>query len=253
MNIVKVMGGLGNQFFQYAFAKQLEYSTGNKTKLDISFYESSENFNNGVIPIRYFMLDKFNCQYEIATTDEIEQCNLVLECDYVNMKYDNAYFVGYWQREAFFKDVREQIKKDIVLKEEFVNEQARFYKTDVAIHVRRTDYLQLGMPICDKDYYKQAVEIIKEIETPSISIFSDDINWCKRNLKNLCGCRTRFISMGDYTDWYIMNHARYNVIANSSFSFWAAYTNPNSKVIAPSHWNLEGVTSPVDVEGWTYL
>ena len=62
MNRVKIKGGLGNQFFQYAFAKEIEYKTGKEVQLSINYYSGGSNSGKGCIPKRFFLLDKFNCK-----------------------------------------------------------------------------------------------------------------------------------------------------------------------------------------------
>lgn len=114
-------------------------------------------------------------------------------------------------------------------------------KETVAIHVRRGDYL---LPqhhhFCslDNEYYGTAIEqFIQDIEKYQFVVFSNDIKWCKDNL--IEGEMVTFIEPGsDYTDLILMSLCDHNVIANSSFSWWAAYKNqnPNKNVICPANY-----------------
>ena len=107
----------------------------------------------------------------------------------------------------------------------------------VAIHVRRGDYLQFPdhHPIQTEEYYKRAAE---EVGINSkFLIFSDDLEGCKYLFDSIP--TKYFYSTGvDWSDLYMMSLCRDNIIANSSFSWWAAYlnANPSKKVIAPTNW-----------------
>ena len=121
------------------------------------------------------------------------------------------------------------------------------------MHIRRTDYTTSNgyHPVQTVEYYKKALEIIGEYD--KLFIFSDDIEWCRNNLKfdNMI-----FIEGNtDIEDLYLISLCKHNIIANSSFSWWGAWLNknPNKKVIAPSKWfgdmaNLN--ESDIVPEGW---
>jgi hypothetical protein len=114
----------------------------------------------------------------------------------------------------------------------------------VSIHVRRGDYLQLineRLLVCDSHYYERAIdEIARRIENPCFFIFSDDIEWCKIQFSYLP--EKTFIdwnrNFNSYKDMHLMSLCKYNIIANSSFSWWAAWLNnyPQKIVIAPRLW-----------------
>lgn len=143
----------------------------------------------------------------------------------------NLNLVGYFQSEKYFKDCEGEIRKYLKPK----NLQLPVL-TDVAgLHVRRSDYLThincfeiLGM-----DYYERAME---KCNSTRYMIFSDDIKWCKENFK---GNRYIFVEGNNaITDLFLMSRCTNNIIANSSFSWWAAYLNdnPGKMVIAPKKW-----------------
>jgi hypothetical protein len=111
----------------------------------------------------------------------------------------------------------------------------------VSIHVRRGDYL---LPqhhhFCqlDTEYYSKAIEpFIDEIEKYHFVIFSNDIEWCKNNL--IEGDMVTFIDPNsDYVDLLLMSMCDHNIIANSTYSWCAAYKNKNrnKKVICPKNY-----------------
>ena len=247
MNVVKIMGGLGNQLFQYAFARSLERY--GDVALDLSFYSSLDN-KTEIIPPRKFMLDKFNCHYKIAD-DSFIPINRVTEEEYDgNTCYKDTYFDGYWQKVSLFKDIEDIIKHEITLKDEYITEEMRHIAFEmqhcdsVAIHVRRSDYVQLGHKL-ELDYYMDAIELVKQsVKHPVFYVFSDNISWCKGHFPS----SFHFVSIGDYQDFYLMAQARNNIISNSTYSFWASYLNKNRFItVAPRDW--KGIPSLFDERG----
>jgi len=104
------------------------------------------------------------------------------------------------------------------------------------VHIRRGDYLNKihKHPTQPKEYYYSAFSQFNE--DIHFLIFSDDIEWCKNNLKYKY---LYFIEEElDYISLYLMSLCNHNIIANSSFSWWGAWLNQetNKKVIAPSNW-----------------
>lgn len=88
------------------------------------------------------------------------------------------------------------------------------------------------------EYYKKAITIIEgKISNPQFFVFSDDINWCIKNLilKGAFYVDGK-IGKESYKDMQLMSFCKHNIIANSSFSWWAAWLNKNKSkiVIAPS-------------------
>ena len=111
----------------------------------------------------------------------------------------------------------------------------------VSLHIRRGDYLDndincsLGLP-----YYNEAIKFINtNISNPSYFVFSDDIEWAKENIKQE---QMEFIGWNkggnSYIDMQLMSSCKHNIIANSSFSWWAAWlnSNPDKKIAAPQQW-----------------
>jgi len=113
--------------------------------------------------------------------------------------------------------------------------------------------------IRSKTLYNSVSTIEKKIKNAHFFIFSDDLNWAKENLnfiKNIT-----FIELSknipDHEEMYLMSQCKHNIIANSSFSWWGAWLNPNDKkmVIAPKKWfNDTSInTSDLIPEGWLCL
>lgn len=277
MIVVRVQGGLGNQLFQYALACSLSYSNNIEVVLDTSFYNGI--FGDDKATKRQFLLTKFmitemRC---IQDTDLVLQKDLIskgkrflervflpyYKCSYIRERkksFDqnifkisrNAYLDGYWQSYLYFNEISNQLKDHLRLSHPFSFEAQQIFNLirkdiiSVSIHIRRTDYVtkyNTYYAILDVDYYKKAVDyLIARVGKVNLYVFSDDIDWCKNNLK--IEQNTIFVSSGSMAEeeeFVIMSQCKHNIIANSTFSWWAAWLNPNPDkiVVAPTKWFAE--------------
>lgn len=273
MIIIKIIGGLGNQMFQYAAGRRLAIKHDTTLKLDISGYSVGE----GITP-RDYELKVFNIQENFATAPEIQRfrkfdksilkrispalSEALRSKRYIKEKHyhfdpkildlpDDVYMDGYWQSEKYFKNVENKIREEFSFK---VKPQAQNQKllkqieksSSVSLHIRRGDYVKnpavkkilenLGL-----DYYQETVSMIaKKIANPHFFVFSDDIGWVKKHL-NL-KYPTVFIGHNkgpkSFEDLRLMSQCKHNIMANSSFSWWGAWLNeyPKKIVIAPKRW-----------------
>ena len=116
----------------------------------------------------------------------------------------------------------------------------------MAVHLRRGDYSSQSnynsfFGTLSSEYYERAINEIKnKVIDPKFFVFSDDISWCKQNLKFLSD--VEFVAHGTSVhaseDLILMALCRHQIIANSTFSWWGALLNSNKNkiVIAPSKW-----------------
>jgi hypothetical protein len=198
MILCRLMGGLGNQMFQYAFAKSLALKYNVALKLDVSLIQTAVDANNKAI--RSFDLDVFNIKDEMATQAEINRFNgsnnfnVVQKAIYKLKKISgknplyiqkenefdeafnqsiksNACIVGRWQSEEYFKDYKNEIKEVFFPNKIVPNDYSKqlIDKSSKTIHVgiqvRRTDYItnknyasRIGA--LDISYYKDAVDYV---------------------------------------------------------------------------------------------
>lgn len=276
MIITKILGGLGNQMFQYSAGRALAERLGVELKLDISAFDSYE--------LRDYWLSFFNINVVSATDEEI---NLLagsnrnrkkkksflekffggrdkLPVSYFkddpiylfNEKFsalpDNIYLNGYWQNQKYFNDIKEVLNKEFSLKEELSGESKEVLEkietsTSVSLHIRRGDYatnekVNNIYGLCTLDYYKNAIECIEKSHGNNLEVFvfSDDTAWVNENLEI-----NNQVTVVDhngpercYEDMILMSRCRHNVIANSTFSWWGAWLNSNKDktVISPKKW-----------------
>ena len=161
---------------------------------------------------------------------------------------DGSYLHGYWQSEKYFAAIADRIRADFSFPE-FTNTQnadmaARIQGSNaISLHVRRGDYVALAAHVlCDQAYYEAALaRVLEGLEgTPTVFVFSDDPDWAKENLP--LPCEKVVVDFNgpdtDFEDMRLMTLCQHNIIANSSFSWWAAWLNqnPEKRVTGPAQW-----------------
>lgn len=289
MKIVRIIGGLGNQMFQWAFVRALEHLWPDERVLaDLRFFKGY-GLHNG------FELEKlFGLEVEKAGMGDLrkvtlpwgsyrlgrvrEELGLLRTAEVVEWKCGDVkgamcdrrkgYFWGYWQNEAYFKGVEDRIKNDFsfpTLTEARNVELARMLGEGewCSLHVRRGDYLKHKMyrGLCDVDYYRKAVAEVKTRVGSDIRfvVFSNDMVWVRENLGGEIGADAVMVDWNcgnaSYRDMQLMSMCRHNIIANSSFSWWGAWLNgyEDKVVIAPKVWlNGEGAFNPA-CDSWVKI
>jgi hypothetical protein len=157
------------------------------------------------------------------------------DSDYKNFNIGVDIFLnGYWQSEKYFTEFEKIIRKELEI--DFKLDIPYIDTNSVSLHVRRSDYIDSNgyHPVQSISYYKNAIDYLSDYD--HLFIFSDDIQWCKENLKfkNMIFME----NFSDIQDMYVMSQCKNNIIANSSFSWWGAWLNNNPKkvVISPSKW-----------------
>lgn len=262
MIITKISDGLGNQLFMYACGYAAAKNLQTPLLLDISYLDNST--------LRQFELDKLNIQYKsIFSTRKLRFYPLKiiyrrLYHTYLKIKHfhffrekqtyifdsqftklgKKTYLFGYWQTEKYFKTYRSDFIRMFTPNYKLSLDCERYIKivqqsNSVAIHVRRGDYVNLGICL-DKSYYHQALLKIEEyVENPQYFIFSDDLEFSKHLFKEEKGEFTYIqYESTNHTleDFFIMKSCKHIIMANSSFSWWAAWLNDNpSKIVIHPH------------------
>lgn len=279
MIIANIIGGLGNQMFQYACARSLSLKTGQDLRLATDQFESYA-LHNG------FELQRvFNIDTQVATKAELRQLlgwqaspalrrllgrpalRWLADGRWGNEPYFQywpelvklrapLYLHGYWQSERYFQEYADQIRADFVFKTEWDAQdkavlQRMRAQPCASLHVRRGDYTNAkNMKVyarCDLAYYREAINLLcKRVPGIKLFAFSDDPDWVEEFLDPEFGpieiVRRNFGSRSA-NDMRLMALADHHIIANSSFSWWGAWLNPstNKIVVAPKHWFLNGI------------
>lgn len=267
MHIIKFQGGLGNQMFQYALYLKLK-KLGYEVKADLSsFYDKK----NKCTPREFGIEKLFGVEISIASEQEIKKLyaseeqklkrafikrigkktyyredttSLLFKKEIFELKA--AYLEGFWQSEKYFEDIKEDVEKAFS-----ISKHCDEKRETVAVHVRMGDYTKpeyakIYGGICDAEYYLKAISYFRNtLDNPLFIVYSDEINKAKEMIKNdndiifndTCG----FKSPKD--DLVNMSECKHQIIANSSYSWWAAWlnANPGKMVIAPKRW-INGIS-----------
>ncbi|MBU3923827.1 MAG: alpha-1,2-fucosyltransferase [Nanoarchaeota archaeon] len=233
MIITEVGRGLGNSMYVYAAGRALAEHWRTEHKIDSSFLDAWPHPNYKFGGSWDVVLDKFNISAKRATRGDVLRHlfrTWIRPIDRFLYKFklfdrkvvyfpttgliedfykipDDTYLMGYFGEDKFFKDIIGIIQKEFSLKDENKVEIKELLKeigscNSVSIHVRRGDVLKLkDCYILDVDYYREAVGLIKEkIKNPKFYVFSDEIDWCKKNFSGL-GIKLNFVEgRKDYED-----------------------------------------------------
>jgi hypothetical protein len=267
-NIIKIVGGLGNQMFQYALYRSMQ-AKKIKSLINIdSFINYRRPFClQDVFPNTKLLVDTENQYAKYQDAMSVHQ----FFREEANGTYDprvfehgDASFYGYWQSEKYFKDIEQIIRSEFVfdVKDNSLkafSEKVKEMRGAVSLQVRRGDYLnnpEVYCGICTIEYYNQAVAYVQsKVENPCFLILSDDKEWVKKNLHIENAIYVEENMFDEYSDWYdmyIMTCCKHNIIANSSFGWWGAWLNgnPDKIVIAPDRWFNNEDTLDIWCDGW---
>lgn len=278
MIIARLMGGLGNQMFQYAAGRALACLKSVELRLDLRDM-------NSYAPHNGFELERvFNISAKIASDADCRQVmgwrasplalrallrkelsflrgsKIAVEPDFgywpsIVRVPDDCYLQGYWQSENYFRHFAPTIRMDFSFKippdprnQELAGRIGQ--SNAVSLHVRRGDYAANPATLathglCPPDYYHQAIRHIAErVAQPVFFVFSDDVAWAKKNIAMELPCLYVDHNRGSesYNDMRLMTLCRHHIIANSSFSWWGAWLNarPDKIVVAPKRWFANG-------------
>lgn len=254
--IVVFKGGLGNQLFQYVFYTYLQHKGFN-----VRYLNKAKNSHNGLEVNKYFQTNMKAVSFYIDLLLRIcYKFRLTVlqhfRADDIGFNINKIIFDGYWHNQAFY--VQDLKFKKLNLNAKNANVFDLITKTNsVSIHVRRGDYLtpkniEIFGGICTLEYYKQAIEEIKKrLSNPNFFIFSNDIEWCEENFKELQPTYISWNAGNDSIyDMYLMSCCKANIIANSSFSYWGARLGTNNIVVYPNKWFNNQPTPDIFDESW---
>lgn len=281
---VRLIGGLGNQMFQYAAGRALSLHLGVDLVVDVSAFNDYKLHSLG--------LDSFNIESRITNSRE----RLIWHPGFDSLAYrasaffdvpgrfyekglaydglfwtnsDGVFLFGYFQSEKYFKNYRNQLMKEFKL-----NAPLSEYSMDInkkindcysiSLHIRRGDYINDPVAseihgFCGLNYYKRSMEYFKNQNDKVVFfVFSDDIDWAKSNLSDQYN--VIFVDGFGRTqeeDLFLMSRAKGHIIANSSFSWWGAWLGEaqDKQVVAPSRWfsDMKLDSSDIVPESWVRI
>ena len=265
MVIVRLMGGLGNQMFQYAAARRIALAHRVPLKLDISWFAHW--------PDRAYALHGLDIQETFATPDELRQVagpsakgigrlafrlrrrwGIAYGWTWIHERglspFDRrvlarptrVYLDGYWQSEKYFGDVADTIRREFTIDcpMDAMDARARDLADQIAttasvsVHIRRGDYVadprnSRVRSVCTPAYYQACVARVAErVADPHLFLFSDDPAWVAANLRFAYPATlvSELAQHQEHAELRLMSACRHHIIANSSFSWWGAWLDP---------------------------
>ena len=271
MIIVRIWEGVGNQLFQYAYARSLK-ERGEEVYLDTQkAYDNSFRKAIGHSK-RDNKIELFSITIPVANDETIEKYRYLKRETLIDKvvyhlaindiwKYrfyeekvqtyspksssisGNYYVKGWFQSEKYFSSIQNTIRKEITLKQEpLIPDELYQYinsSKSVSLHVRRGDYEKIGMALPAAYYYKAMEAIEKFVKDPIYIVFSDDIEWVKRKIKNKeLVFPSNFIELQDVEELVLMSRCSAHIISNSTFGWWGAWLDDNvdKHIMAPKIW-----------------
>jgi hypothetical protein len=291
MIIIRLKGGMGNQLFQYAFGRQLAYQLKTGLKLDLS---SLLDRSKGDFVYRDYDLSVFNINAEFVHPPStlravyklksssvtkfirrridrgrqyIKETHFHLHPELLSEPVDNAVYEGWFQSPKYFTAVDDDLRREFTFRHAILPEsQVLLQKIQqvnaVCLNVRRTDFLKVDtLNTTDQAYFLKAAHLIAEkVVEPHFFVFSDDIDWCRENIRldhpiEVVDHLHKGYKFGNYLQ--LMRACKHFIIPNSSFAWWAVWLNerPDKLVIAPKNWfnDLSIDTSDLIPSNWIRL
>lgn len=281
---VFLLGGLGNQMFQYAF-----YLAKKNALQDVDYlcdYCNFYNPHNGyeldrVFDIGYktnafhFYLCRCMMKIDLKPLSKcipfiklIRQRGTGYDATYIDETNVFSYYYGFWQSDKYFLNIRNLLLRVFQFDENKLSEKSKrdlsFIEkvNSVSVHIRRGDYLEVPYKdlydgICNLEYYKKAIALLqKECPDAYFFFFSNDMEWVRQEfeLENATFIEHNH-GMQSWQDMYLMSECRHNIIANSTFSWWGAWLNKNANkiVISPKRFTNAEINSDIIPESWIKL
>jgi len=260
-----VLGVAYKKNYKFAIPYQNQFKPGQMFNLDPNVYRW--------IPVNFRVPEGFNItapdltpEKEVHIMNEFtEDWSKGFDENVFNVK-ENTNLYGYFQCEKYWLHIEDIIRKEFTFKNEFlipastkINEIRSNFPELVSVHIRRGDYVgnQNRHPLQPIEYYQKGINMFDD-KNYAFLIFSDDIKWCKEYF----GESEQIYYMDgniDFIDMCMMSLCDHNIIANSTFSWWGAWLNPNKnkKVIAPSNWlgpEIKHLQTPhIYCKDWTII
>ncbi len=291
MIIIHVMGGLGNQLYQYALSEKLKL-LGREVKLDFYAYKQAQGEDREWRELELERLE--GLEYEACTRQERmlfldnsmkftarvrrkltgrKDRTVKENADYMPELFsmDNVYLYGFWGCERYYKDITGLLQQRIGFPKSNnpmnIGTLARMEgENAVSVHIRRKDYLTVAggaryMGICTDAYYAGALAYIRRrVECPVFYVFSDDAEYARTHFN---GPDMRIVDWNtgkdSMYDMELMSRCKHNICANSTFSIWGARLNTHRDklMIRPLHHDNYEMSSPEEIhqnwEDWVLL
>jgi Glycosyl transferase family 11 len=285
---IHMVGGLGNQMFQYALGRRLEIERRAHIRYDLAQYKVAGERDLNILKFRTRLPEPSRLDdvlFRLSLGRSLRLCRPFVkmlgpsvQCRYYEDKrqgYDPKvlkltgrwYLHGWWQSHAILDPIQSMLREEFQLVAPLSGHDLEIQRriddvNAVSVHVRRGDLIT--HPIYSKtikvqtpDYFKTSMrKIADQVGDPHFFVFSDDPDWCKEHVRIDAPITYMDHNDGrrDYVDLVLMSHCRHFITANSSFSWWGAWLSRNAEkiVIVPSVWGTDGSGPIPDLipSGW---
>lgn len=275
---IVLLGRTGNHLFQYALGRVLAEKHGVPLVLDASWFNAegwAEVSHFLKLPIKARVVRRFSLASRALRNLvgkhywELRSCPFLREATddqsfdprFLDAPSDCVLF-GYFQTPRYFESIAVELREEFksLLAPTGARASCPSYllhsltqPTSVAVHVRRGDYLiHPAFHVCDESYYRQAMDEMRaRVAGARFFIFSDDPEWCRSIFRD---ADTEIVDSGELAtnplhDLYLMSSASHHIIANSTYSWWAAWlgNNPGQIVLMPDRWYAVGsIHAPIE-------
>ena len=277
MIVVKIMGGLGNQLFQYSYAKYLQ-----KIYPKHKIYLENSSYKNDIYDWGY-QLHKFSIDIPLIDNKRWKKTigkNIFFKMyrQYRKVIYINQnnikdivptidryiyFYDGYWHCSDIVNEMYNELKKTLhyngtvndKTKEilDFIQNKSNI----VSVHVRqqwsqgnnrKETHIIHPQHALEFDYYKQAISFIREKfhrkEELYFLVFGDDIEWAKVNIGSIIDNKNVMyldaFERNPMEDFLLMRKCSLHIISNSTFAWWASYMRCNKGIeVAPYRWYID--------------
>jgi hypothetical protein len=278
MVIVQMKGGLGNQMFQYALGLHLSIKFSEPLYFDLTDYRQQR--------LRRFELEVFGIHNkEVNAATRFFYHSLIKSINLLGLKSKSVYveptlcfdekvfrrpypryYKGFFQSYKYFVDISSQLRERFLFVNSLDKANGAIASTisasnSISIHVRRGDYIywdnyDSSHVLCGLDYYWHALELMKQkVNACTFFVFTDDTEWVRKNFKFEYVLVEGNGAENAWKDMHLMSLCKHHIIANSTFSWWAAWLNPSESklVIAPKQWfgnQMNEETKDLCPPGW---
>ena len=293
MIISNLIGGLGNQLFQYATGLAAARRTGTELRIAIDMFEDYQLHQGfeltrvfAVAPIAANAAEMRVClgpwrskqarrllgRFRPGTLREgsVVVQPTVTYWPGIREVGPMTYLQGYWQSERFFDDAVEEVRTALHFRSPPSEANVHWIRriescNSVGLHVRRGDYITNGKnrsiyAVCPPEYYRGAVDhVLQRHPDARFFIFSDEPGWARQLFDDQSGIMEvvdHNRGSESYNDLRLMSRCRHNIIANSTFSWWAAWLleRPGKLIVAPQRWlRSPGLDADMIPARWTRI
>lgn len=275
---IPLLGRTGNNLFQYAIGRVLAERHQVPLVLDASWFNRTgwaEVSHFLKLPLKAKVVRR--CPLGVRALRKITGKHYweyrgvpVLREPNGDQRFDPAFLeapadcvlFGYFQSPLYFTEISSELRDELNSLLAGVAQDAREVRAtladprSVAVHVRRGDFLDNPVfQVCDLRYYLTSMEEMRSrVPGARFFIFSDDPGWCRSEFtgSDIHVVGTETVGKSPLHDLQLMSTASHHIIANSSYSWWAAWLGdkPTQEVIMPDRWFTTGINAPVSEKRW---